>query len=67
MIVDYDGRILSQADPGPGEKVVVAPISVQALRDERERAALVMTRLLTLGTVYTPIYPRKDCNLLKRI
>ena len=37
MIVDYDGRILSQADPGPGEKVVVAPISVQALRDERER------------------------------
>ncbi|OLC44760.1 MAG: hypothetical protein AUH43_17880 [Acidobacteria bacterium 13_1_40CM_65_14] len=24
MIVDYDGRILAQADPGPGEKVVVA-------------------------------------------
>ncbi len=37
MIVDYDGRILSQADPGPGEKVVVGPIDVAALRHERER------------------------------
>ena len=25
MIVDYDGRILAQADPGPGEKIVVGP------------------------------------------
>ena len=37
MIVDYDGRILSQADPGPGEKVVVAPIDINRLRNERER------------------------------
>ena len=37
MIVDYDGRVLAQADPGPGEKVVVGPIDVQALRRERER------------------------------
>jgi formamidase len=37
MIVDYDGRILAQADPGEGEKIVVAPIIVQALRDERQR------------------------------
>ena len=37
MIVDYDGRILAQADPGPGEKVVVAPIDVPALRAERAR------------------------------
>ncbi len=37
MIVDYDGRILSQADPGPGEKIVVGPIDVAALRIERER------------------------------
>jgi formamidase len=35
MIVDYDGRILAQADPGPGEKVVVAPVDVDALRHER--------------------------------
>jgi predicted amidohydrolase len=37
MIVNYDGVILAQADPGPGEKVVVAPIDIAALRAERER------------------------------
>jgi hypothetical protein len=37
MIVDYDGRILSQADPGPGDKIVVGPIDLAALRAERER------------------------------
>ena len=37
MVVDYDGRILAQADPGEGEKVVVAPIDLASLRDERER------------------------------
>lgn len=37
MVVDYDGRILAQADPGPGEKVVVAPIHIDMLRAERER------------------------------
>ena len=37
MVVDYDGRILAQADPGPGEKVVVAPIDIAALRHERDR------------------------------
>ncbi|MCG6872323.1 MAG: nitrilase [Gammaproteobacteria bacterium] len=37
MIVDFDGRILAQADPGPGEKVVVAPVDVVTLRRERER------------------------------
>ena len=37
MIVDYDGRILAQADPGAGEKIVVGPIDLAALRAERER------------------------------
>ncbi len=37
MIVDYDGRVLAQADPGPGEKVVVAPVDVDRLREERAR------------------------------
>lgn len=37
MVVDYDGRILAQADTGPGEKVVVAPIDIGALRHERQR------------------------------
>ncbi len=36
MVVDFDGRILAQADPGPGEKVVVAPIDLAALRDARK-------------------------------
>lgn len=37
MVVDYDGRILSQADPGPGEKIVVGPLDIGALRYERKR------------------------------
>ena len=37
MIVDYDGRILAQTDAGPGEKIVVAPIDIEALRAERRR------------------------------
>lgn len=37
MVVDYDGRILAQADPGEGEKVVVAPIDIDTLRAERKR------------------------------
>ncbi|NNK31909.1 MAG: nitrilase [Xanthomonadales bacterium] len=35
MIVDYDGRIISQADPGPGTKIVVGPVDITALRHER--------------------------------
>ncbi len=37
MIVDYDGRIVSQTDPGPGEQIVVGPVDLSALRHERER------------------------------
>lgn len=37
MVVDPDGRILAQADPGPGEKIVVAAIDLATLRAERER------------------------------
>lgn len=37
MVVDFDGRILAQADPGPGEKIVVGPIDLEALRQERRR------------------------------
>ena len=35
MIVDYDGRILSQATPGSGEKITVGPVDVDSLRQER--------------------------------
>ncbi|MEM7582092.1 MAG: nitrilase-related carbon-nitrogen hydrolase [Acidobacteriota bacterium] len=35
MLVDYEGRLLAQADPGPGEKIVVSTIDIDALRHER--------------------------------
>ena len=35
QIVDFDGRLLATASPGPGERIVVAPIDVSALRHER--------------------------------
>ena len=35
MVVDFDGRMLAQADPGPGEKIVVGPVDIDALRHER--------------------------------
>jgi len=37
MVVDFDGRILAQADPGPGAKIVVGPVDLAALRAERSR------------------------------
>lgn len=37
MVVDHDGRVLAQADPGPGEKIVVGPIDVAAVRAAREQ------------------------------
>lgn len=37
MVVDFDGRVLAQAEPGPGERIVVAPIDLAALRYERQR------------------------------
>ena len=33
--MDYDGRLLAEASPGPGERIVVAPIDISALRHER--------------------------------
>ena len=36
QIVDFDGRLLGEASPGPGERIVVAPIDITALRHERE-------------------------------
>ncbi|MEM7165391.1 MAG: nitrilase-related carbon-nitrogen hydrolase [Planctomycetota bacterium] len=39
MIVDFDGRVLSEAPAGPGERIVIAPISIETLRTERRRRA----------------------------
>src|SRR5262249_15911828 len=61
MIVDYDGRILSQADPGPGEKMVVGPIDIAALRAERAGRSghhmLAHLRTETYAGYRRPIYP----------
>ncbi len=37
MIVDFDGRILASAGENSGEKVVVAPIDITAIRAEKKR------------------------------
>ncbi|HMC63962.1 MAG TPA: nitrilase-related carbon-nitrogen hydrolase [Gemmataceae bacterium] len=61
MIVDYDGRLLAQADPGPGEKIVVAPIDIEALRAERDRRRghhmLAHLRTEAYTGYQRPIYP----------
>ena len=36
MVVDFEGRVLTKASEGHGEKIVVAPIDISALRHERE-------------------------------
>ena len=35
QIVDFDGRMLAEASPGPGERIVVEAIDITALRHER--------------------------------
>lgn len=37
MVVDHDGRILAQAERGPGERILVGPVDLAALRAARER------------------------------
>jgi predicted amidohydrolase len=58
MVVDYDGRILAQADAGPGEKVVVAPISIETLRAERARRSGHDTRAHYRGAIHR--YARRE-------
>jgi predicted amidohydrolase len=53
MVVDFEGRVLAQADPGPGEKIVVAPVDVSALRHERA----VRGGHQTLAHLRTEAYP----------
>jgi predicted amidohydrolase len=53
QIVDFDGRLLAEASPGPGERIVVAPIDVTALRHERQ----VRSGHHMLGHLRTEAYP----------
>ena len=55
QVVDFDGRMLAEASPGPGERIVVAPIDISALRHERAtRRGHAM--LAHLRTEAYPIY-----------
>ena len=53
QIVDFDGRLLADASPGPGERIVVAPIDISALRHERA----TRTGHQTLDHLRTEAYP----------
>ena len=57
MVVDYDGRLLAQADPGPGEKIVVSQVDIGALRYERERRSMHQP-LVHLRSEAYPMYAR---------
>ncbi|MGA2065085.1 MAG: nitrilase-related carbon-nitrogen hydrolase [Thermoguttaceae bacterium] len=61
MIVDYDGRVLSQVEPGPGDRTVVGPIDLAALRAERDRRRghhlLAHLRTEAYPLYRQPIYP----------
>jgi predicted amidohydrolase len=53
MVVDFEGRILAEASPGPGERIVVAPVDISALRHERS----VRRGHSTLAHLRTEAYP----------
>ncbi len=53
QIVDFDGRMLAEASPGPGERIVVAPIDITAVRHERA----VRTGHHMLAHLRTEVYP----------
>src|SRR5689334_19404176 len=61
MIVDWDGRLLAQADPGAGEKIVVASVDLAGLRAERARRSghhmLGHLRTEAYTHIRRPIFP----------
>lgn len=54
MIVDPEGRLVVQATPGDGEKIVVGPIDLAMLRSLRQRQAHLMP--VHLRTEAHPLY-----------
>ena len=57
QVVDFDGRLLAEASPGPGERIVVAPVDISSLRHERQtRSGHHM--LAHLRTEAYPLYQR---------
>ncbi|HEY9286189.1 MAG TPA: nitrilase-related carbon-nitrogen hydrolase [Pyrinomonadaceae bacterium] len=53
QVIDFEGRILAEASPGPGERIVVAPLDISALRHERR----VRRGHHTLAHLRTEAYP----------
>ena len=70
QIVDFDGRILATASPGPGERIVVAPIDITALRHEREIRSghhmLAHLRTEAYPVYRMPRYPPDRSTALER-
>ena len=64
QIVDFDGRVLAEATPGPGERIVTAAIDVSALRHERETRAghhmLAHLRTDAYPVYREALYPPED-------
>jgi formamidase len=61
QIVDFDGRIVAEASPGPGERILVAPIDISAVRHERTQRTghqmLAHLRTDAYPVYSTPRYP----------
>jgi formamidase len=58
QVVDFEGRMLAEASPGPGERIVVATIDIDALR--HERATRVGHHMLAhLRCEAYPVYARR--------
>jgi predicted amidohydrolase len=66
QIVDFEGRLLADASPGPGERIVVGPVDISSLRHERKvrRGHNMLAHLRTEAyPVYgSSIYPPKSAN-----
>ena len=66
QVIDFDGRILAEASPGQGERIVVAPIDISALRHERNvrRGHNFPAHLRTEAypVYHEHIYPPKPAN-----
>jgi predicted amidohydrolase len=58
QVVDFDGRMLAEASPGPGERIVVAPVDISALRHERA-ARRGHHMLAHLRTEAYPVYAER--------
>jgi predicted amidohydrolase len=59
QVVDFDGRLLADASPGPGERIVVAPVDISALRHERQ-TRIGHHMLAHLRTGAYPVYGRRS-------